>query len=45
VTAADYHQRRVEELMPVVRESYEMLAAQYDVIVLKGAGSPAEINS
>src|ERR1700742_2171715 len=23
VTAADYHQRRVEELMPIVRESYQ----------------------
>jgi adenosylcobyric acid synthase len=44
VTAADYHQRRVEELMPVVRESYETLASQYDVIILEGAGSPAEIN-
>lgn len=44
ITAADYHQRRVEELMPVVRESYEVLAAQYDVIILEGAGSPAEIN-
>jgi adenosylcobyric acid synthase len=44
VTASDYHQRRVEELMPIVRESYEMLAAQHDVIVLEGAGSPAEIN-
>jgi adenosylcobyric acid synthase len=44
VTAADYHQRRVEELMPVVQESYETLAAQYDVLLLEGAGSPAEIN-
>jgi adenosylcobyric acid synthase len=44
VTAADYHQRRVEELLPVVRESYETLASQYDVIILEGAGSPAEIN-
>src|SRR5580698_1837496 len=44
VTAADYHQRRVKELMPIVRESYEALAAQYDVIVVEGAGSPAEIN-
>jgi adenosylcobyric acid synthase len=44
VTAADYHQRRVEELMPAVRESYEALASQYDVILLEGAGSPAEIN-
>jgi adenosylcobyric acid synthase len=44
VTAADYHQRRVKELMPVVCESYETLAAQYDVIILEGAGSPSEIN-
>ncbi len=44
VTAADYYQRRVEELLPIVRESYEKLASQYDVIILEGAGSPAEIN-
>jgi adenosylcobyric acid synthase len=44
VTAADYHMRRVEELLPVVRESYEVLASQYDVIIVEGAGSPAEIN-
>jgi adenosylcobyric acid synthase len=44
VTAADYYQRRVEELLPVVRESYKALASQYDVIILEGAGSPAEIN-
>jgi adenosylcobyric acid synthase len=44
VTAADYHQRRIEELMPIVRESYEMLASQYEVVILEGAGSPAEIN-
>ncbi|WP_218623907.1 cobyric acid synthase [Granulicella sp. dw_53] len=44
LTASDYHLRRVEELMPIVRESYEMLASQNDVIILEGAGSPAEIN-
>ena len=44
ISATDYHQRRVEELMPVVRESYQTLASQYQVIVLEGAGSPAEIN-
>jgi adenosylcobyric acid synthase len=44
VTASDYHRRRVEELFPTVLESYERLAAGYDVIVLEGAGSPAEIN-
>ncbi|MGD0124046.1 MAG: cobyric acid synthase [Terriglobia bacterium] len=44
VTAANYHQRRVEELFPVVLESYRKLASQYDLIILEGAGSPAEIN-
>lgn len=44
LSAAEYHQRRVEELMPLVRESYRKLAAENDVIVLEGAGSPAEIN-
>src|SRR5258708_21453779 len=44
LSAADYHRRRVEELLPLVRESYETLAAQHDLIILEGAGSPAEIN-
>jgi adenosylcobyric acid synthase len=44
ISAADYHQRRVEELLPVVRESYESLAANYEFVILEGAGSPAEIN-
>jgi adenosylcobyric acid synthase len=44
ISAADYHQRRVEELMPMVRESYQTLASDFRVIVLEGAGSPAEIN-
>jgi len=44
VTAADYHRRRVEDLFPAVLESYEKLASQYELIVLEGAGSPAEIN-
>jgi adenosylcobyric acid synthase len=44
LSASDYHLRRVEELLPTVRESYETLAALYDVVVLEGAGSPAEIN-
>src|SRR6202161_873082 len=44
ISAADYHQRRVEELMPAVSESYQTLASTFQVIVLEGAGSPAEIN-
>jgi adenosylcobyric acid synthase len=44
VTARDYHQRRVEELFPTVLECYHRLAATHDVVVIEGAGSPAEIN-
>jgi len=44
VTAADYHKRRVEDLFPAVLKSYEKLASEYELIVLEGAGSPAEIN-
>jgi adenosylcobyric acid synthase len=44
ISAADYHQRRVEELLPIVRQSYETLASAFDVVILEGAGSPAEIN-
>ncbi|GAC1349020.1 MAG: cobyric acid synthase [Vulcanimicrobiaceae bacterium] len=42
--AADYHRRRVQEFFPVVCDAYRTLAARHDVIVLEGAGSPAEIN-
>jgi len=44
VSASDYHLHRVEELFPVVLESYQKLAAEHDIIVIEGAGSPAEIN-
>ncbi|HLG56549.1 MAG TPA: cobyric acid synthase [Vicinamibacterales bacterium] len=44
VTARDYHQRRVEELFPVVVGCYQTLAAAHDIVVMEGAGSPAEIN-
>src|SRR5688500_10972792 len=44
VTAWDYHTRRVEQLFPQVLDAYERLAAGHDLILLEGAGSPAEIN-
>lgn len=44
VTAADYHLHRVEELFPTVIASYQKLASEYEVLVIEGAGSPAEIN-
>ena len=43
LTAADYY-RQKRSLRPVVQAAYESLAAEYDIIVLEGAGSPAEIN-
>ncbi len=33
-----------KSLMPIVLEAYNSLAAEYDIIVIEGAGSPAEIN-
>ena len=41
--ARDYHEyKRIA--WRAVRESYERLASEYEVIVVEGAGSPAEIN-
>ena len=31
-------------LRPAVKQAYDSLAAEYDIIVIEGAGSPAEIN-
>lgn len=42
--ASDYRESYVRQAMPFVRESYERLAASYDLLVIEGAGSPAEIN-
>jgi len=39
-----YHERRVRELFPIVRASLDRLRAAYDLVVIEGAGSPAEIN-
>lgn len=41
--AADYFKMK-KSLIPEVLAAYESLAAEYDVIVIEGAGSPAEIN-
>lgn len=43
MAAADYYEFK-KGLMPAVRESYDALAEDYDIIVIEGAGSPAEIN-
>ena len=41
--AMEYY-RRKRTYIPAVLEAYHSLAAEYDVIVIEGAGSPAEIN-
>lgn len=33
-----------KQFLPDIRRAYDSLAAQYDIIVIEGAGSPAEIN-
>lgn len=43
MSARDYFKYK-KTLRPVVRQTYESLAADYDIIVIEGAGSPAEIN-
>ncbi|MBI5286744.1 MAG: cobyric acid synthase [Deltaproteobacteria bacterium] len=41
--ATEYH-RFKKEVVGFVLESYNRLAKEYDVIVIEGAGSPAEVN-
>ncbi len=41
--AVEYY-RRKRDFIPAVMEAYNSLAADYDIIVIEGAGSPAEIN-
>ena len=41
--AMEYY-RRKREFIPAVMEAYNALDREYDIIVIEGAGSPAEIN-
>ena len=41
--AMEYY-RRKREFIPAVMEAYNSLAQEYDILVIEGAGSPAEIN-
>ncbi len=41
--AAEYF-RRKRELIPTIKTAYERLSGQADIIVIEGAGSPAEMN-
>ncbi|MDW7615679.1 cobyric acid synthase [Peribacillus simplex] len=44
MNAKSYRNQFVQEAMPIIRKSVEKLQDEYDIIVLEGAGSPAEIN-
>jgi adenosylcobyric acid synthase len=41
--AAEYYKIK-KRILPEIISAYETLSSQYDIIVLEGAGSPAEIN-
>ena len=43
MSAVEYY-RHKREYIPYIMEAYEELKRKYDVIVIEGAGSPAEIN-
>ncbi|MEO5954678.1 MAG: cobyric acid synthase [Nitrospiraceae bacterium] len=43
MTATEYHEYK-PRLMPVIEESLTRLRSDYDLVVIEGAGSPAEIN-
>lgn len=43
MAARDYFAYK-KDLIPVVRQAFESLQREYDIIVIEGAGSPAEIN-
>lgn len=43
MTAEDYFKHK-RTLRPEVQKAYDSLAAEHDIIVIEGAGSPAEIN-
>lgn len=43
MSASEYHEHK-PQLREMVKETYARLSAQYDYIVIEGAGSPAEIN-
>jgi adenosylcobyric acid synthase len=43
-SAVAYGVEQIPTIRRVMREAYERLAAQYEVVLIEGAGSPAEVN-
>ncbi|MCM3699875.1 cobyric acid synthase [Paenibacillus macerans] len=44
LSAADYREKFLPEAKPLVMAALNRLRRQYDIVVMEGAGSPAEIN-
>lgn len=42
-SAMQYHKFKTK-LLKVIEDSYQKLATKYDIVVIEGAGSPAEVN-
>ena len=40
----EYFEFKKTKALPIVKKCYERLASEFDIIVIEGAGSPAEIN-
>ncbi len=43
MTAKEYYQKK-NEFISIVQEAYDTLKTEFDIIIIEGAGSPAEIN-
>ncbi len=43
MNAKEYYAKK-REMVPHIKRAYDELASKYDIIVIEGAGSPAEIN-
>lgn len=44
MSASEYHTDYTLKALDIVRNAYIRLASEYDIIVIEGAGSPAEVN-
>ncbi len=42
--AKDYYSKFIPKLIPYIKEAFERLQKEFDIIIIEGAGSPAEIN-
>ncbi|HWP95277.1 MAG TPA: cobyric acid synthase [Syntrophomonadaceae bacterium] len=44
MSARDYREHFLPHALPLVRDSIEKLKEEYEILVIEGAGSPAEVN-